>query len=80
MTGVINTVGAIQVIHAGSKSKLTTATAVTVAMVPASMFVRCRWIRCPPESDQLRWYCTSAKLSATVIVPNKGKYDPHRIA
>ena len=45
ISGVIATVGNIQVTQTGLVSTLTTSTAVTVAMVPPIMLVRCREIR-----------------------------------
>ena len=41
----MTTVGSSQGTHTGSMLTFTTITAVTVAMVPAIMLVRCRWMR-----------------------------------
>ena len=50
--GVMTTVGRIQGTHTGLKSTFTTSTAVTVAIVPASIFERCRWIRIFPARER----------------------------
>ena len=63
-------VGRIQASHTGSVSTLTTNTAVTVAMVPASILVRCRAIRCLPDARRPVWKRASTALSATAMLPN----------
>lgn len=80
MIGVTRTVGASHTTNAGRRATLVTTKAVTVAMVPASIMVRCRAIRSGPFAPPRRRVRRSAMPSAPPDGPQDEHRDPVRIA
>jgi hypothetical protein len=70
INGVISAVGPSQVTRSGRKVRLTTAAAVIVAMVPASIRVRCREMRAFPTTGPAR---QSRQSDSAIVSPIEPK-------